>query len=97
MISNGLNTIFNFLSDRQTTIVIGLYAYNYFLSQSNILSNPKKHKNKFKHTEIPYYEIISIDYRNDCLELLAALKKNSDLYPRGLRIPRTYNYFESKT
>jgi hypothetical protein len=94
MISNGLNTIFNFLSDRQTTIVIGLYAYNYFLSQSNILSNPKKHKNKFKHTEIPYYEIISIDYRNDCLELLAALKKNSDLDQNMINYKEYYPFFE---
>lgn len=73
-IDAGLNTVFNFLVDRTSTLTIGFYAYNYFLNKSGILDD-KKYK-IFKLLQVPYFEIISSNYKSDCLELLEKLKNN---------------------
>lgn len=60
-----LNTILKFIVNKKSVINIGLYAYNYFCVMSN-----------YKHIKIPYYEFISIKYKEDALELLDILKKS---------------------
>lgn len=78
-----LKEIYNFVLNRQTIILIGFYAYNYFLNESGY--------KKFKLLQIPYFEIISTNFRVDCLQLLADLNKimtidtskitNTEFYP----------------
>ena len=62
-INKVLNDIYKFLLDNNDIIVQGLYAYNYFLMINNNKGN-----------NIPYYELISINYKETCLSLLAILK-----------------------
>ena len=66
----GLDIIYKFLLNKTSTLTVGFYAYNYFLQQSKL-----KDKN-IKQLQVPYYEIVSANYVNDCLELLDELKKN---------------------
>jgi len=66
----GLNIVFDFLLKKETTITVGFYAHNYFLNESNL------NNKKIQQLNIPFYEIISVDYRTDCLELIDKLKKN---------------------
>ena len=75
-----LDLIFNFVQDNQNTVVVGFYAYNQFLKASGILGSvPKDNESdpnlkKFKYLEVPYYEIIAINYRTTALALINQLK-----------------------
>jgi len=70
-----LMSIYNFLKNNNSIIVIGHYAYNYFLNESEIL----KSNNKFyKNYNIPYYQFVSIDYKNDSLKLFNLLKEQNN-------------------
>jgi hypothetical protein len=74
--NNILIEIFNYLLNKTSVIVIGIYAYNCFMITIN-----------FKLSQIPYYEFISVDYKKDCLDLIEILQKKSseikyqEMYP----------------
>lgn len=63
-IVNALDTIFKYLINKKSIIVTGFYAYNYFCQASG-----------FDHVSIPFYEFISVNYREDALDLINLLKK----------------------
>lgn len=80
------NTVHNFLIDRESCIVIGMYVYNYLIKESTINErhkNIKRSKNKNKNksntmTKIDYsdincYEVISTEYKRDARELIILL------------------------
>jgi hypothetical protein len=75
-IEAALNNIFEFLLDNKEVIVLGFYNYNYFV----MINNRKDHTT----TNVPYYEFISVNYRETCLTLLDKLRK---IY--GARITHT--------
>lgn len=64
---NIISKIFRFTIDKPTIIVSGIYAYNYFLHESNI--------KKFKNTDIAFFEFFSSNYQSDALELINLLKE----------------------
>jgi hypothetical protein len=64
---NALENIFKYIMNKKSIIVIGFYAYNYFCQASG-----------FDHISIPFYEFISINYREDALELINLLKKGNE-------------------
>lgn len=70
-VTTALSAIFNFATENKSIIMIGFYAYNYFLNNSGILNDKK---NKHNLTQIPHFEMISTNYRTDCLALLEILK-----------------------
>jgi hypothetical protein len=89
-LDHALQTVLNFLKNRDSTITIGLYAYNYYLDKSGAtkkISRGKKNNNNnnntkqrtsestLKYLDIPYYEFISTNYKKDVLELLDELKR----------------------
>jgi hypothetical protein len=61
--------ITKFLTTRKSCIVIGFYAYDYFIEKSET-----KNKN-IKTINIPYHEIISTNYKTDFEEINDLLKK----------------------
>jgi ASC-1-like (ASCH) protein len=65
-VSNALEIIFKYMINKKSIIVNGFYAYNYFC-----------HMSGFDHILIPFYEFISINYRDDALELINFLKKEN--------------------
>lgn len=78
-----LEIISKFIKDRKSTVLIGFMIYNIYLEESR--SNNKK-------INIPYYEIISTDYKTDVLELLELLKEN--ISPEYVRYEECYPFFQ---
>lgn len=72
--------IFNFLQNKKTTITTGFYAYNYLC-----------HSAGSEYVYIPFFEFISIDYRNDCLELINLLKKE---FADKVSVDEFYPFFQ---
>ena len=86
-LDSALKIVFDFMINKKTIIVIGFYAYDYFLNESKII---EKKNNKFKILPIPYFEFISTNFRDDSLNLIDLLKsdiilnkelKHTEFYP----------------
>ena len=56
--------IYNFLLNRKSTVIIGFYAYNYFAMAADK-----------KIIDVSFYEFISVNYKEDCKELIDTLKE----------------------
>ena len=67
-----LNSIYNYTLNNKNMIHCGLFAYNEFLKKSKIYEK----NNKFKVLDVVPYECISINYIEDCLEIIKNLKQN---------------------
>jgi hypothetical protein len=87
-VETALRTIFDFIDNRDTTIQIGTYAYNYLLYESGAtrqMSGGRRNKEnrnthrttseKLSYIDIPHYEMISVNYIEDAKELIGLLKK----------------------
>jgi hypothetical protein len=68
-LDKSINVINEYLTTSKSCIVIGFYAYNYFIEKSET-----KNKN-IKPINIPYHEIISTNYKTDFDQLVENLKK----------------------
>ena len=90
-IKSALDTVFSFLINNESIILIGLYAYNYYIYESKIIEN---NKNKISLTHIPYFEFISVNYREDCLKLIDNLKSNVSLPQDKLEYFEFYPFFD---
>ena len=66
-----MTSIFNFLKNNESVITIGHYTYNYLLNESKIVGTNKY----YNHYDIPYYQFVSTDYKNDSLKLYNLLKE----------------------
>lgn len=84
---NIVNKVFRFIIEKDTIIIGGLYAYNYYLNESDIM---KKNKN-FKLTDINYYELISTNYIQDVKEVVDKLK---DLFGSDIKHEEHYPFFQ---
>jgi len=89
-VSNLLNNTLNFLKNRKTTITVGLYALNFYINQSGVLL--KGHKKYIKLNKIPYYEIISINFKEDALDLINELKKIVEV--DDIKVIEHYPFFQ---
>jgi len=69
-IKKSINIICDFLINKQDIIVIGFYAYNYFLLKSGL--------KKIKFVQIPFIEFISKNFVSDAKTLLDILKIDFD-------------------
>lgn len=87
-----LDMIFQFLLNRNTVIVTGLYAYNYYLYESKILDSNES--NNMLLLQVPYYEFISSDYRSDYVALINHLKSNVIVPQDRLTSTEFYPFFQ---
>jgi hypothetical protein len=90
-LDNLLKNVFKFLINRKTVVVNGFYAYNYFLNESGLLHNKK---NKLDILNIPYYEFISTNYRDDVLTLIEELKKVIGIDTKLITHTEFYPFFQ---
>lgn len=88
-----LNTIFKFVVDKKSLLMTGFYAYNYFLNESGILLDKSRSK-YFKLLSIPYFEMISTNYREDCLNLIDSLKMAIVIDKKLLTHEEHYPFFQ---
>jgi len=89
-----LDGIFNILQNIDTTITVGFYAYDHFLKNSGILNANTPASKKFKFLEVPYYEIISTEYRRDSLNIIDTLKKNNPDLSNDIHVIENYPFFQ---
>lgn len=87
-----LDMIFQFLLNRNSIIVTGLYAYNYYLYESRILDSSES--GNMSLIRVPYYEFISSDYRTDYFALLTHLKSNVIIPQDRLTSTEFYPFFQ---
>lgn len=84
-----LDDIYKFFVENDNSFFIGLYAYNMFvLKVKDIMKLEKKHIDL---CNINYYEIVSINYKEDCLKLYSILKQK---YGDKISIEEYYPYFQ---
>ena len=72
--------VHEFLLDKQSAVVTGMYQYNYFVKESEIYKTDKN----IKFSDINYYEIISCNYFNDANELLDKLYDKFNLIDKNI-------------
>ena len=94
-----LSEIFKFITDNKTTLTVGFYAYNYFLNESGLLNNKQNNRqsntqSNLKLVNIPYFEIISTRYREDCLQLLYDLSQIPLINQSKLTHQEFYPFFQ---
>mgnify|MGYP000382003480 CR=1 FL=1 len=85
-IDKSLNTVFDFIKDKQDIIVIGFYAYNYYINESNM--------SRLKTFSVPYYEFVSVNYRDDCLNLIKNLENLFPMAKNRVSYVEHYPFFQ---
>ncbi len=85
-VSKAMNLLFDFIAGKNTILMTGFYAYNYYLYVSEYY---KQNKN-YEYIFIPYYEAYSGNYVSDGLDLIEYIKT----LPEEIRscITHTENY-----
>ena len=66
-----INNILDIISEKDTILVTGFYAYNYYVSLT-------KEQGKNKYVNIPYIEAYSVEYKEDGIELIEKIKSLND-------------------
>ena len=79
-----MNCIINHICEQKTLIMIGFYAYNVFVNNSEM-------KGK-KTLDIPYYECVSTQYKKDGIEMVNLLK--SKFGDDNIRVIEYYPFFQ---
>lgn len=88
-----VDTTYNFLKNNKTIILFGRYAYNYFLEESGILKSTTK-GGKYKILDIPYYEFISTNYKEDVSKLVNLLTKKHPQIAKKLVVDEHYPFWQ---
>lgn len=84
--------IYNFILNKKTIMAIGLYAYNYLLYESGI--HEKKNSKLYKIQPLKFFELISTNYREDCLGLIEELKSIVSINKDKITYTEFYPYFQ---
>lgn len=96
------HTVHNYMIDRKSCVVVGMYAYNHLIKESINIKNAdmkrtkktvSEKKNKYANIDyitINYYEVITTNYKKDTKDLILKLY---DVFPNGKkRITYQENY-----
>jgi hypothetical protein len=75
-----------------TIMTIGFTGYNMFVRESGI-KNSKQHKHIKEH-DVPYIEIISIDFQKDATAIYELLKSTHKDDPDGFSLIEYYRFFQ---
>ena len=67
--------IYENIINKLNIIVVGQYAYNYFLEESGILKNKQMLK-KYKLINTPFIQLVSTNYIPDTIDIIQNIKKN---------------------
>jgi hypothetical protein len=76
---------FNILKTFDSLIFIGLYAYNYFVMESNI-----DKKQNIKMLDIPYFELICTNYKEDAKKIIEKIKELNN----NIKVIEYYPFFQ---
>jgi hypothetical protein len=85
-----LKILHKYLEKSATSIVVGFYAYNHFLKESEF----RKYKSQYDYVKTPCYEIILENYVSDGIEIIELLKKEAPELEKDLVINEYYPFFQ---
>jgi hypothetical protein len=87
-----LNSILEYTKEKESMVHCGFLAYNYYLEECNILNKKfnTKYKTLYKKLDIPYYEIVSTNYKEDVLTLIENLKQKY----QEIKIQENFPFFQ---
>jgi hypothetical protein len=105
-----LRTVHDFLTNRESTITIGMYAYNHLIRESEINKKGKK-VNRYKsnqnqrgsrsnddqyidYVDINYYEVISTEYKRDTRDLILRLQEKFLNVKGKITYQENYPFFQ---
>lgn len=87
-----LDTIFNFIKDKESIIVYGTYAYNHYLNKSNVLKDESLRR-KYKFIDVPFYEVLSTNYQEDSIKLIELIKATHPEISEQINIVEYYPFW----
>jgi hypothetical protein len=70
-----MSFVHSLLINKENILLIGYYAYNFYLNKSFILKDSNKKYDKFTNVTIPYFQIISDSFVKDAVFIVNELKK----------------------
>ena len=86
---NVLKSILNFTNNNNNIVHIGFFAFNFYLNNSFILD---KKIERIQPINIPYYEIISSNYKDDVLKLKSLFEEENIM--DNITIEEYYPFFQ---
>lgn len=87
------NTIFDWIKSKSSLILYGNYAYNVYLNESGIIKDSKLGKN-YTMEDIPFYEIISNNYREDGKDILKTLQEKHKDMAKDIKVVEYYPFWQ---
>jgi len=81
------NTVHNFLIDRKSVIVVGMYPYNHYVKETGI-------KSFIDYVDINCYEVISNDYKEDARALILSLQDKFPMTKNKIIYEEHYPFFQ---
>lgn len=89
-VSNAMNLLFDYISQKETTLLTGFYAYNYYLYQSGY----RAHDKNYNYVFMPYLEVYSSDYVNDGMDLIEFIKTLPEEVKSCITYKEHYPFFQ---
>lgn len=86
-------TIFNFMRDNKSIIVVGKYAYNVLLHESDIMKDSKLGK-KYEYIQSVPYQFVSTNYKDDVKALLDKLRQDNKTLSPSVSIVEHYPFWQ---
>lgn len=85
-ISESINILFDFLSDKESILFTGFYVYNYYLYESEY--------KKYNYEIMPYLEVYSTNYTKDGLDVIEYIKNLPEELSTKLSYKEYYPFFQ---
>jgi hypothetical protein len=81
LIRDGIDKILNQIKDINDIVIVGFYAYLYYLKISKLSSKNKNLENfsKKNYNEIPFIELITKNFKSDALKIINSLQEEYDI------------------
>lgn len=87
-----LDVIQTFLETKHSCVLVGFYAYNHYLHNSGWTYN-KNYASVYKYLPNSYFEVISVNYREDAREIINIISKNPK-FEKDINIVEHYPFFQ---
>jgi hypothetical protein len=87
------STIFDWIKSKNNLVLYGSYAYNVYLNESGIINDPKLGKN-YSIQDIPFYEVVSNNYREDGKEILKQIQEKHKNIVKDITIVEHYPFWQ---
>ena len=89
-VSETINLLFDYISEKNTVLMTGFYVYNYYLC----VSEYKKTNKSYDYTYMPYLEAYSTDYVKDGLDILDFIKTIPEKLSTKITHKEYYPFFQ---